>query len=139
MQLEDLSGAVDLMVFTTQYERLAEQLVEDRAVLVRGQALPEEGGPAKVSAQEIVPLELAHVPMPSLISIRVGVDREGRADQLRRLFERKPGETDVRLRLERPRDFLVVLDTGFKVRPDREFRAEVDRICGPEAIEVLAG
>jgi hypothetical protein len=25
-----------------------------------------------------------------------------------------------------------------KVRPDREFRAEIERICGPEAIEVLA-
>jgi DNA polymerase-3 subunit alpha len=139
MQLEDLSGTADLMVFTTQYERLLDQLVEDRAVLVRGQALPEEGGPAKISVQEIVPLEVAHVPLPSLISIRVGVDRAGRADELRRLFERKPGDTDVRLRLERPRDFLVLLDTGIRVRPDREFRAEIDRICGPEAVEVLAG
>jgi len=25
-----------------------------------------------------------------------------------------------------------------KVRPDREFRAELERICGPESLEVLA-
>jgi hypothetical protein len=25
-----------------------------------------------------------------------------------------------------------------KVRPDKEFRAEVERICGPESVEVLA-
>jgi DNA polymerase-3 subunit alpha len=107
-------------------------------VLVRGQAFPEEGGPAKISVQEVVPLELARVPMPSLISIRVNVGA-GRAEELRRLFERKPGDTEVRLRLEKPRDFSVVLDIGVKVRPDREFRAEIERICGPEALEVLAG
>jgi DNA polymerase-3 subunit alpha len=138
MRLEDLNGAADLMLFSMQYDRLTDQLVEDQAVLVRGQAFPEEGGPAKISVQEIVPLELAHVPMPSLISIRVSVGA-GRAEELRRLFEQKPGDTDVRLRLEKPRDFSVVLDIGVKVRPDREFRSEIERICGPEAMEVLAG
>ena len=36
MQLEDLHGRIELLVFTTQYERLLEELVEDQAVLVRG-------------------------------------------------------------------------------------------------------
>jgi DNA polymerase-3 subunit alpha len=54
------------------------------------------------------------------------------------LFQRKPGDTQVRLRLESPRDFTVILDVPTKVRPDREFRAEIERLCGSEAIEVLA-
>ncbi|MBI4876437.1 MAG: DNA polymerase III subunit alpha [Acidobacteria bacterium] len=141
MQLEDDLGSLDLMVFTTQYDRLLDQLIEDQAVFVRGQALPEEGAPPKISVQEIVPLAVAHVPMPALISIRVVVEgrRAVEVQELRRLFESKPGETDVRLRLEKPRDFSVILDTGAKVRPDREFRAEIERLCGPEALEVLAG
>ena len=32
----------------------------------------------------------------------------------------------------------VILDVTTKVRPDKEFRAEVERICGPEAVEDLA-
>ena len=36
------------------------------------------------------------------------------------------------------RDFSVILDITAKVRPDKEFRAEVERICGPEVLEVLA-
>ena len=47
------------------------------------------------------------------------------------LFERKPGETEVRLRLEKPRDFSVILDPGVKVRPDREFRAESSASADP--------
>ncbi len=50
----------------------------------------------------------------------------------RTLSPRKPGETEVRLRLEKPRDFSVILDVTAKVRPDKEFCAEVERICGPE-------
>ncbi len=39
---------------------------------------------------------------------------------------------------ESPRDFTVILDVHAKVRPDREFCAEVERLCGAQAIEVLA-
>jgi DNA polymerase-3 subunit alpha len=137
--IEDRAGSIDAMVFTTQYERLAPLLLEDQAVLIRGSALPEEGNPTKVSVQEIVPLDVARVPLPTLIGVKVFVGRNGidRAAELRRLFERKPGDTQVRLRLELPRDFSVILDVPARVRPDREFRAELTRICGPDMMEIL--
>ncbi len=124
-----------------QYERLCEFLVEDQAVLVRGTALPEESAATKISVQDIVPLDIARVPQPSLIAIKVWLNRNGVSDKaaaLQQLFTAKPGGTQVRLRLENPRDFSVVLDVETKVKPDRAFRAEVERICGPECIEVLA-
>jgi DNA polymerase-3 subunit alpha len=61
-----------------------------------------------------------------------------KAEALNQLFARKRGETEVRLRLEKPRDFSVILDVAPKVRPDKEFWAEVERICGPESMEILA-
>jgi DNA polymerase-3 subunit alpha len=139
--IEDRAGNVDAMVFTTKYEQLISALVEDQAVLVRGSALPEDGNPTKISVHEIVPLDVARVALPSLISVKVFVGRNGidRAEELRKLFERKPGDTQVRLRLEASRDFSVVLDVPLKVRPDREFKAELNRICGPDMMEVLGG
>ena len=137
-------SALEAMVFTTQYERLAPMIQEDQAVLVRGLVLPEENAPPKISVQDIVPLEVASLNLPSLISIRVallgiGNGNGDRASALRQLFSNKPGETEVRLRLEKPRDFSVILDVAAKVRPDKEFCAEVVRICGAEAMEILAG
>jgi DNA polymerase-3 subunit alpha len=139
MVIEDRLGNIEGMVFTTSYEGLANLLVEDQAVLIRGSALPEEGNPAKVSIKEIVPLDVARVPLPSLISIKCYVGRNGidRAAELETLFRRKPGNTQVRLRLEAARDFSVILDVPAKVRPDREFKGEIARICGPDTIEVL--
>lgn len=142
MTLEDRNGALEAMLFTTNFERLQNELVEDRAALVRAQVLPEEGGPPKLSIQDIVPLELARVNLPSLISIRIRLGANGsgdKAQELQSLFSRKPGDAGVRLRLEKSRDFSLILDVPAKVRPDKEFRAEVARICGAEAMEILAG
>jgi DNA polymerase-3 subunit alpha len=123
---------------------LSDTVIEDLPVLVRGLALPEDNGPPKISVQSMVPLEVAHIALPSLISIRVWLNRSEeedarRADQLAELFARKTGETEVRLRLEKPREFSVTLDIDARVRPDKEFRAELEKICGPEAMETLAG
>ena len=142
MILEDRQGATEALVFTTQYERLCELLVEDQAVLVRGLALPEESAATKISVQDIIPLDLARVALPSLISIKVWLNRNGLNDKaaaLQELFSQRPGSTQVRLKLENPRDFSLTLDVETRVRPDRTFRAEIERICGPECIEVLAG
>ncbi|MBZ5606997.1 MAG: DNA polymerase III subunit alpha [Acidobacteriia bacterium] len=141
MRLEDRTGSVEAMVFSTQYERLLKAMVEDQAVLVRGLVLPEDNGPPKLSVQDITPLRTARVDLPTLISIRVGVGSNGTVDKaaaLNQLFARKSGATEVRLRLEKPRDFSVILDVTLKVRPDKEFWAEVERICGPESVEILA-
>ncbi len=142
MMLEDRSGSVEALVFAASYERLAPEVMEDQAVLVTALALPEENGPPKLSVQNIVPLDNARVDFAAVISIRVWLGRDGgidRAKALEELFQRKPGDTQVRLRLEAPRDFSVLLDIPAKVRPDKEFRAQVEAICGAESIDRVAG
>ncbi|MGO9261417.1 MAG: DNA polymerase III subunit alpha [Bryobacteraceae bacterium] len=142
MTIEDRNGSVEGMVFASSYERLAPQIVEDQAVLLRGLVLPEENAQPKISVQDIVALDNARIDLPSVIAIRVWLGRNGsvdRAGELQRLFRSKPGDTQVRLRLEAPRDFSVLLDVPTKVRPDKHFRAQVEAICGPEAIEKVAG
>ncbi|MDR3701104.1 MAG: DNA polymerase III subunit alpha [Candidatus Sulfopaludibacter sp.] len=142
MTIEDTKGSLEALCFATSYERLASQVVEDQAVMIRGLVLPEENTAPKVSVQDIVALDNARIDMPSVISIRVWLGRNGTADKaqaLEEIFKRKPGDTQVRLRLEAPRDFSILLDVPAKVRPDREFKAQVEQICGPECIENVAG
>jgi len=142
MTLEDRSGSLEGLVFATSYERLAAEVIEDQAVLITGLVLPEENGPPKISVQNIVALDNARVDLPAVIAIRVWLGRNGATDRaaaLEELFKRKPGGTSVRLRLEAPRDFSVLLDVEAKVRPDREFKTAVEAICGPESLERVAG
>jgi DNA polymerase-3 subunit alpha len=108
---------------------------------VKATVLPEENAPPKVSIQDIFPLENARIDLPTLISIRVLLGSNGnghKAELLNELFQRKPGPTEVRLRLEKSRDFSLIFDVPLKVRPDKEFCAEITKICGGDAMEVLA-
>jgi DNA polymerase-3 subunit alpha len=141
LKLDDGRGAADAMVFANRYEELLSPMSEDAAVFVRGSILTEEGGPPKISIQEMVKLEDARINVPSLISIRIWLKDESsieKASALSELFVRKRGDTEVRLRLEKPRDFSVIMDVSTKVRPDREFQAEIEKICGPESMQILA-
>ena len=142
MTIEDRGGSLEALVFATAYERLAAQVLEDQAVMVRGLVLPEENSSPKISVQDIVPLDNARVDFPAVISIRVWLGRNGevdRAEALQELFRQKPGDTQVRFRLELPRDFSVLLDVPVKIRPDRDFRERVQQLCGAECIERVSG
>ncbi len=140
MQLEDWNGSTEVLCFATRYEMLQREIEDDKAVMVRGKVMPEDDGSVKLNVQEIIPLDVARVNFPSLVSIKVRLTQNGidKADELKKLFDAKPGDTSVRFKLERPRDFTVVLDVNAKIRPDKEFKAEIDRICGSEALEVIA-
>ena len=79
---------------------------------------------------------------PRVISIRVWLGRNGNRTARRR-SENCSGASRARRRCgcgwRWPRDFSVLLDVPAKVRPDKEFRAAVEAICGADAIERMAG
>ena len=138
--LEDLKGTVDLLIFANQFESLGPQLVEDQAVLIRGDMRVDESGPVKISVNEIVPLDVAHAKLPHQVSITIHLDNgaEQAVEKLRELFSSKPGDADVRLRLLRKQDFLMFYDLAYRVRADKAFRREVEQICGAGSIEVMS-
>jgi DNA polymerase III subunit alpha len=143
-RVEDHKGVLEGMIFNGRdndqlIEQLNPYLTEDNACLVTATIMPEEGAPPRLRIKDLLPLKNCRVPLPSLISIRVRLQANGHdpAEELQKLFAAKPGQAQVRLRLESPRDFALLLDVADRVRPDREFRAAVEKICGPESLEVL--
>jgi DNA polymerase III subunit alpha len=143
MVLEDWLGTVDMVCFAKNFEHLGPQINEDQAVLVTGMVLPEDNGPPKISVQDIVPLSNTYVRFPHLVAVSLRLQdesREGssRAQRLFALFERKPGDTEVQLVVERPRQFQATVQLDYRIRPDREFLAELEQICGQDAYHVVS-
>ncbi len=138
LQIEDREGGLEAMVFAKQFESLNAQLVEDKAVLVRGLVYPEENAPPKISVQEIVALENARVALPSLISIRVPMT--GKADPPRCTIcsRRSPGRRKCGCGWRSRRISRLSWMLRRKFVQTRNSRPELARICGPEAMEVLA-
>ena len=139
--LEDRQGSVELLVFANQFERVEERLVQDQPVLVSGVARAEDEAGRRLSVEDITLLKDARAPQPEQAYLTLKLNGASEIDsvagRLRDLVDGYPGQTNLRIRLERPRQYVVVFDVDAMVNPSPGFRAEVKEICGRDALELL--
>jgi len=140
--LEDLSGSIDMLIFPEAYRKLQERLkvLTDVPVLVRGGVRIEEGANAKLTVNDVSSLEEVKVPLPRSLRIRIPLEKasESMVDELHLLFSQRKGEAKVLFDVERPGDFMVVMEAeGYNVLPDRSFMNRVQELCGRDAIRVI--
>src|SRR5258708_6137149 len=75
--LEDMSGAIDMIVFPEAYKRLADKVKLEVPVLVRAGVRIEEGANPKITAAEIMRVGDAKVRLPRAIRIRMPLGTAG--------------------------------------------------------------
>lgn len=139
--LEDMLGKVELLVFPEAYRKLAEKVKLEVPVLIRGGVRIEEGANPKVTANEIIPLDEARVPLPKALRIRIplGSATDGTVDALYALCRERKGEAKVLFDVEREGDFMVVMEAeGYNVMPDRSFLGRVEELCGRGSVRVIS-
>ena len=138
--LEDMSGAIEMLVFPEAYRKLQEKVKLEVPVLIRGGVRIEEGANPKLTVNEIQPLEEAKVPLPRSLRIRIPLETSSEAtvDALQVLCAQRKGEAKVLFDVERQGDFMVVMEAeGYNVQPDRNFIARVEELCGRGAVRVI--
>ncbi|MBZ5646860.1 MAG: DNA polymerase III subunit alpha [Acidobacteriia bacterium] len=138
--LEDMAGSVDMLVFPEAYRRLGDKVKLDVPVLIRGGVRVEEGGSPKVTVSEITPLEQAQPRLPRSLRIRVPLETatEATVDALHSLCVERKGEAKVLFDVERPGDFMVVMEAeGYNVQPDRAFISRVEQLCGRGSVRII--
>jgi DNA polymerase-3 subunit alpha len=139
--LEDMHGKIELLVFPEAYRKLAEKVKLEVPVLVRGGVRIEEGANPKLTANDIIALDDAAVPLPKALRIRVLLEsaNDGTIDALHSLCNERKGEAKVLFDLERAGDFMVVMEAeGYNVMPDRNFLGRVEELCGRGCVRVIS-
>jgi DNA polymerase-3 subunit alpha len=139
--LEDMSGKVELLIFPEAYRKLAEKVKLEVPVLIRGGVRIEEGAAPKITANEIIALDEARVPLPKALRIRIplGSASDSTVDELYALFNERKGDAKVLFDVEREGDFMVVMEAeGYNVMPDRSFRGRVEALCGRGSVRVIS-
>jgi len=139
--LEDMTGKIDMIVFPEAYKRLQDKVKLEVPVLVRAGVRVEEGANPKITAAEIVPLDEAKVPLPKALRVRIPLDgaTDGTVDALHNLFNERKGEARVLFDVERPGDFMVVMEAeGYNVMPDRSFIGRVEELCGRGSVRIIS-
>ena len=157
LNIEDLYGAVEIVVFPNIYDRYSSILQEDAIISVTGSINFKEGEMPKLLAENIVDLrelkdaipENAAKDMPEkfgsgrlsakaarqpqgLIKIKLpqGVDKDEILEQIRQVMRSHPGECQTIIYLPEGGSFRT--DESLWVVPDRDFQQKITDLVGAE-------
>jgi DNA polymerase-3 subunit alpha len=135
VQLEDVTGSIEVVVFNSTYAAARDLLVSDAVLVVKGRVDHKQQGETKLVALEVVPFEAT----PERREVRLKVDaRAARAGVIRELagvVRDFPGEAPVYVDLVTsvgPK--LLELGPEYRVDPQPDFFAEVRHLLGEAAV-----
>jgi len=136
VQLEDVTGSVEVVVFNSTYAHARDLLVSDAVLIVKGRVDHKQQGETKLVALEVAPFEAT----PERREVRLKVDaRAARAGVIRELagvVKDFPGEAPVYVDLVTsvgPK--LLELGPEYRVDPQPDFFAEVRHLLGEAAVQ----
>ncbi|GAB7003769.1 DNA polymerase III subunit alpha [Nocardioides sp. AN3] len=130
--LEDLDGAVEVLLFPSAYQLAAPYLIEDAIIRVKG-VLDKEREQAQLRGQEVTVPDLSEGPSgPVVISLPSTRCTPPVVSQLRDVLGTHPGVTEVRLRLlTRESTRVMRLGDNLRVTPTPALFADLKQLLGP--------
>lgn len=130
--LEDLDGAIEVLVFPNAYPLAAPHLAEDTIIRVKGQ-LSTEKEQRQIRAQEVTVPDLTTGPSgPVVLSIPSTRCTAPVVDQLREVLGTHPGMTEVQVRLVTRQSTKVLrLPDTLRVTPSGALFADLKQLLGP--------
>ena len=135
--VEDLEGALPVMVFPAAYQISSTVLVEDSVVLVKGRVRRESDDALKLMALEVsVPdLSKSAARGPVVISVPTLRVTQPVVDQLKEVLATHPGAAEVHLRLQSAgRTMVMKLDERLRVTPTPALMADLKALLGPACL-----
>ena len=133
--LEDLEGAVDVLLFPSAYQLASTLLTEDTIVTVKGRLSRQKDQP-EIHGQEVSLPDLSDGPSgPVVISMPATRCTPPVVDQLRDVLGTHPGVTEVRLRLmSRTSTTVMRLDDRLRVAASPALYADLKALLGPHCL-----
>ncbi len=139
--LEDLTGAVETVVFPNSYPKFEPYLTADFPILITGRFETEDERSCKIIASDLQPLSgISERSAKTLrISACISSLSPDSADQLHRLLVSNRGDTGVDVELYHPSDFRVNIQSSdfVKVKSSTELIRQIEGICGPGSVHVV--
>ncbi|HET6668084.1 MAG TPA: DNA polymerase III subunit alpha, partial [Intrasporangium sp.] len=130
--LEDLDGAIDVLLFPSAYQLASTLLVEDAIITVKGRLSRSKDQP-EVHAQEVSVPDLTDGPAgPVVLSLPSTRCTAPVVEQLKEVLATHPGVTEVQLRLlSRNSTTVLRLDDRLRVTPTPALFADLKQLLGP--------
>ncbi len=134
LQIEDLVGTVEVIVFPSQYEKYGSRIAEDSKVFVRGRVSAEEEKDGKLICEQITFFE--DMPRRLWIKFPTMPDYEAHKEELQDALRESEGRDSVVIYVENPRSRYSMPD-NWKVNAGQELIGRLGQLYGAENIRVV--
>ena len=137
VSVEDLEGAIDVLVFPANYQASATLLVEDAVVLVKGKTKRSRDDAVELQALEISVPDLSRGAAngPVVITLPAARVTPPVVDSLKDVLATHPGVAEVHLKLHSSgRTMVMRLDERLRVRPSPALMADLKALLGPACL-----
>jgi len=142
IQLEDLRGSVEVIVFPSVYSSCQELLGDDRPIMVQGKVQQDDKG-VKILADTLIPMAMAEAMWTAKIQFNIDARRSDKTvlADLRELLRRHPGDCQGVMRIKMAEDVETVLAMAehWRFQPGEALTREVNGLLGYPAVETLCG
>jgi DNA polymerase-3 subunit alpha len=139
--LEDLTGAVETVVFPNSYPKFEPYMNADFPILVSGRFEKDDERSCKIIASDFQPLSGIAERNAKALRIRASIDALSpeSAVLLHRLLESNRGDTGVEVELYHPSDFRVNIQSAdfIRVKSGPELIRQIESICGEGSVMVV--
>jgi len=139
VQLEDLSGTVETLVFPRVFQKYGNLVRVDSMVYITGKLSLREDEP-KLISEEIIPLEDVKSKFTKAVVVRfttTGLEKEQLAN-LKDILSRHRGKIPVFLCFQQSggRRINISAGKGFLVKPDDLLLEEIENLCGSGCVRL---
>jgi len=139
LNLEDLTGTVEVIVFPDLYATASAILLTDTPMIVAGQLDKSEQG-VKIKATRITPLKEIKKTGTSRLDIRLNATGLTQDDLLKvkDILLRYPGPIPVYFRLQNPsrKESLISVGRDIRVNPSDQLISEIESVIGAGAVSL---
>ncbi|MEU4537627.1 DNA polymerase III subunit alpha [Streptosporangium sp. NPDC023825] len=134
-QLEDLEGAIEVMIFPSAYQLCATVLAEDAIVFVKGR-LDKREDVGKIIAMEVTAPDLTReAGGPLAVSLALARCTPPVVGRLKEVLTAHPGTTEVHLQVHNgPKTTIVRLDDRLRVSPSPALMGDLKQLLGPACL-----
>ena len=134
LQIEDLVGTVEVIVFPSQYERYGSQVSEDSKVFVKGRVTVEEEKDGKLICEQITPFE--DIPRKLWIKFATKEAYESHKEELDDALRFSEGKDSVIIYVENPKSKRT-LPANRNVCADEKLVEDLSRLYGADNVRVV--
>ncbi|MCB4791836.1 MAG: DNA polymerase III subunit alpha [Elusimicrobia bacterium] len=139
-RLEDLYGEVDVVVFPKNFKKMLKYLELNTLVVVKGR-LSDRSSESEILAEEMMTIEEAKEKMPAFTgSVHLKISSLGLEDEvldrIKDIIKEHPGKSPVYLDVSSSSQHEYVVETSLRVKPEVNFFKNIEKILGPEALEL---